>query len=268
MADDQAAFDTAAPDYDRSFTDTWSGRAMRAQVHHHLEEVFQEGHAVLDLGCGTGEDAVWLARRGVQVTAVDASSAMLAVAADKAAAASVGDRVVLAQADLAHRRAPFQRGEDAVGFDGALANFGVLNCIEDRQALAATLAASLRPGGTLVVVVMGPFCMSEMAWYLLHGNPRAATRRWRQGAPARVGPGASVPTWYPGPGRLRKEFSPWFVLRHRAGIGALHPAAASGGWSSRRPRAAAVLVGAERLLGSVPWSAWIADHHLAVLERR
>jgi ubiquinone/menaquinone biosynthesis C-methylase UbiE len=268
MGDGEAAFGAAATDYDRSFTDSWSGRVMRAQVHSHLEEAFRDCDTILDLGCGTGEDAVWLARRGVQVTAVDASAEMLTVAAGKAAAVGVEDRVDFIQADLGHLRTAFRRGGDGGEFDGALANFGVLNCVEDRRALAAALAASLRPGGILVVVVMGPFCMSEVAWYLLHGNVRAATRRWRQGEPARVGPGATVPVWYPGPRRLQNEFASWFALRRRAGIGAILPSVAPSAWPGRWPSAAAVIEGAERRVGAAPWSAWFADHHLADLERR
>jgi SAM-dependent methyltransferase len=56
------------------------------------------GHA-LDVGCGEGGDALWLARRGWRVTAVDISR----VALDRAAAAGaeMADRIAWARADLA-----------------------------------------------------------------------------------------------------------------------------------------------------------------------
>lgn len=268
MGEGGAAFDAVAGDYDRSFTNSWPGRIMRDQVHRHLADVFEPGAEVLDLGCGTGEDAIWLAQHGVHVTGVDASAAMLAVASRKAVVASVEDRITLTQADLTCGSWRFARGGSAPKFDGALANFGVLNCVEDRRALAAELAASLRPGAPLVVVVMGPFCLSEVALHLLRGDVRTAARRWRPGAPARVGSDASVPVWYPTPGRLRAEFGPWFALRRRAGIGAILPPGTSNRWQTSRPRVAEALVAAEHRVASAPWSAWIADHHLAVLERR
>lgn len=54
----------------------------------------------LDLGCGEGADAIWLARRGWQVTAVDVSPVALARAADHGRAAGVAGRITWAQHDL------------------------------------------------------------------------------------------------------------------------------------------------------------------------
>src|SRR5579859_2124351 len=51
----------------------------RAFIHHWL------GRNVLDLGCGTGEVACWLAEQGYRTIALDSSAAMLAVGAAKAA---------------------------------------------------------------------------------------------------------------------------------------------------------------------------------------
>ena len=56
--------------------------------------------SALDLGCGEGGDAVWLATRGWRVTAVDVSETALERTAGHAAEAGVGDRVDLAKHDL------------------------------------------------------------------------------------------------------------------------------------------------------------------------
>jgi len=55
----------------------------------------------LELGCGEGGDAVWLAGRGWWVTAVDVSATALKRAATRAAAAGVADRVDVQRHDLA-----------------------------------------------------------------------------------------------------------------------------------------------------------------------
>lgn len=96
-----AAFDPWAPGYDAEFTESVTGRALRATVWHHLGGLFQPGQRVLELGCGTGEDAVWLACRGVEVHATDASPAMLEVAGRKAVASGVADRISFAPLNLA-----------------------------------------------------------------------------------------------------------------------------------------------------------------------
>lgn len=54
----------------------------------------------LDLGCGEGSDAIWLAGRGWQVTAVDISATVLARAGARAEAAGVGSRIDWQQHDL------------------------------------------------------------------------------------------------------------------------------------------------------------------------
>jgi SAM-dependent methyltransferase len=54
----------------------------------------------LDAGCGAGAEAIWLAARGWQVTAVDIATAALDRAADRAAASGVAGRVQWVQADL------------------------------------------------------------------------------------------------------------------------------------------------------------------------
>jgi hypothetical protein len=56
---------------------------------------------------------------------------------------------------------------------------------------------------------MGPFCPWEIGWYLLHGQPRVALRRFGRSAPARIGD-TTIPVYYPSAGRLRRDFAPWF----------------------------------------------------------
>jgi SAM-dependent methyltransferase len=200
-----AAFDLAAPSYDSDFAHTRLGVELRARVWRRLEALFAPGRHVLELACGTGEDARHLARRGVRVLATDQSAAMLDAARAKTAGLPVIcaalDLLTLANAESIARAAPF---------DGAFSNFGGLNVLADHTALARWLAPLLPAGAPLVMVLMGRWCAWEIAWHLAHGQPRRAMRRLRPGgAVARVG-GASVQVHYPATAELRAAYGPYF----------------------------------------------------------
>jgi SAM-dependent methyltransferase len=224
-----APFDAVAEQYDTDFTSLPAARELRQRVWRHLAG-FTPGQRVLELGCGTGEDALWLAARGVSVLATDVSEGMLAQARRKAAG---------------HPLISFER-QDATAlslhgtFDGAYANFGVLNCVRDLGELGQRLGNVLRPGALFVAVVMPPFCLWETIAFGLRGDFSRATRRWRP-TTARIG-GAAQPVWYPSAGRVRRELQPLFTQRHVEGLG--------------------------NRLSHIPMSHWLADHYVIVLERR
>ncbi|MBI3733878.1 MAG: class I SAM-dependent methyltransferase [Chloroflexi bacterium] len=216
-------------------------RLMRQAVWARMDANFRAGMRVLELGCGTGEDALYLARRGAQVTATDASPRMLTVTAGKAAEAGVGGLVqtqVLDMNDLPPT--PYSSGRvselhaakaqdpplpptpHSALFDGILSNFGALNCVRDLPRLMEHLAAWTKPGARVLLVVMGPFCPWEMVWHLLHGQPRLAFRRMARHATA-GGALRGVSLTYPSPGHLVRLCAPEFAHRRTAGLGVLLP---------------------------------------------
>lgn len=97
--------------------------------------------AVLDVGCGEGSDAVWLAEHGWHVTAVDISE----VALDRGRAADTRHRVNWVQADVLSWQPPTE------AFDLVATHFLHMPPA-DRDATFSRLARAVRPGGTLLVV--------------------------------------------------------------------------------------------------------------------
>ena len=167
-------FDALASGYDASFSDTELGRRYRNAVWRRFPDCFPAGSRVLELNCGTGTDAVELARRGVTVLATDIAPAMVELTAAKAAANGVADRVttrVLDVVDLGELIGVAPR------FNGTLSNFGGLNCVADLGAVAGNLAQLLLPGARALVCLMGPHVPGEWLWFLAHGQPGKAARR-------------------------------------------------------------------------------------------
>jgi SAM-dependent methyltransferase len=126
----------------RSRTAVWSGDP-NAQL---VDEVsgLSPGSA-LDVGCGEGADAIWLAQRGWRVTAADISS----VALERARAAEVSDevarRIDWLHTDLLAWALP------AKSYDLVSAHFMQLPP-EPRDVMFRKLAASVKPWGTLLIV--------------------------------------------------------------------------------------------------------------------
>jgi ubiquinone/menaquinone biosynthesis C-methylase UbiE len=258
------AFDALAAAYDAEFTETALGRLLRARVWRLLEELFPAGSHVLELGCGTGEDALALARKGVSVVATDSSSAMLARARSKAAAVATPGKVGFAQLSwqtLVAGGISFGQGL----FDGAFTNFGGLNTTDNWRGVARSLSVLIRPGGALLVVPMGPRCPWETAWYLLHMQPATAVRRWRQPALAQIGE-ARIPIWYPSARALRHAFQPWFEPVQLQSLGLLLPPSYLGHLVARWPRLFQDLARVEKRVA--PWTRDWGDHYIAVFARR
>jgi len=252
-------FDSMAADYDRSFTASSIGQRMRAAVWRRLDAAFRPGDRVLELNCGTGEDAVHLAGRGVRVFATDSSLEMLAMTRAKLARAGLTGLVEVARMpieDLAKQTLP-------ASFDGVLSNFGGLNCVTDLPGVASGLAAVMRPGARALLCVMGPMVPWEWGWYLAHGQPRTAMRRLRrEGSPWR-----GLTVRYPSIGRMRRAFAPHFVQRRVSAIGALVPPTFAEPWAGRHPRLLAALDRVERRAEAAWPLPWLADHVLIELER-
>jgi SAM-dependent methyltransferase len=256
-------FDSTATAYDDTFTHRRLGVWLRGMVRAYVP--FQAKQRVLELGCGTGEDALWLAERGVHITATDASAEMLDAAREKVGAAGLGDTVTLAHFDMnrPHDTPP----EISADYDGVLANFGALNCVENRPALAAFLAERVRHGGRVILVVMNPLCPWEIGWHLLHGKPRTAFRRLRGGEMAHTGGGQMIRVWYPSPGRLRREFAPAFRHVRTVGIGALLPPSYLDHLVERWPGTFARLARLDRRSGRYFPLTHLNDHYLAEFVR-
>ena len=251
-----AAFDTLAARYDELWTGSLTGSLQRDAVWRTLDGLFHPGELVADLGCGTGEDALWLARAGVRVWACDAAPLMLRIAARRAREQSLDGLICCASADLARAALPGP-------LDGAISNFGALNTLPGLRPVARALAASVRPGGRVALCVMGRFCLWETAWYAFRGQLSKALRRLRGSAPASFG----IQVYYHSARAVAAAMAPHFRLVARRGIGVFVPPSYLEPLARRAPRLSAALGALDRLTAAWPLLRSLGDHELLVFAR-
>lgn len=269
--DTARAFDAVASHYDAAYGPqgnavmTW----MRGESLELLKATFPHGSSLLEIGCGTGEEAVALARAGRSVLATDISPKMAAIAQAKAQAAGLGDRVTA----LATSAGGVGSLQPTSPFDGAYASFGALNCEPHLERLGAALTRLIRPGGAFVCSVMGRYCPFEMAWFLLHGRLRLAFRRldpsWQSASVA--GPEsvvAHVVTRYLTVKDLKRALSSTFAVEQTRSLPLLLPPPYLDGVFQKYRGLFDVLEPVERHLSRRwPWRL-LGDHIALVLRRR
>ncbi len=260
-----APFDAIAERYDETFTFSSIGRVQRNAVWRQAKACFHAGHRILEIGCGTGIDACFLATRGIRVVASDSSSQMVARTERRAQENRV-QKLVLPVALRAEQINALQTSEL---FDGAFSNFGALNCIEDIRKFAVDLSRLLKPGATALLCWIGPCCLWEMVWYLSHCKTEKAFRRFkRNGVTASLNGGPRFFVHYPTIRQLAHAFGNHFRLRKVRGIGIAVPPSYMEPWAIRHPRLLRISEKADLFFSALPGYRMLADHVLLDFERK
>lgn len=258
------AFDAVAQRFDARYGEWKSVSAQRRAVRDKLSRMFPRGSRLLEVGGGTGEDALWLTQHGREVLLTDVSPSMVRIAAEKLLPAGAPEPLVYGAERLdllADRRA----ASGAAPFDGAFSNFAGLNCVTDLRPVAHGLARLVHPGGQVALVIFGTLAVGEWVVQLSKGSAKHAFRRFDHGdVHARLG-GQDFTVRYHRASDVQQAFAPWFNLVSRTGIGVFVPPSAAEPSISRYPRIVDTLERLDRLVAR-PLAA-LGDHVLYQLAR-
>lgn len=253
------AFDRHADTYDDRFSNCALGESIRNDVWTIADRVFTSSRRLLDLGSGTGEDAIHFAGHGVEVTGVDISDEMQNRLEAKALACGVSGNIHYVRAEMSHF--------DPAGaeFDGIISNFGAVNCVADLGWLTTLCRQSLKPGSPIVLITMGVLYPLESLTLLLTGQLGSVFRRLKSPCMVSV-EGVSIPVYYHSLGKMRRMLGRQFHLEQVAGLRAFLPVP---GWEHLNRSKVMPLFGPlDRLWCRSRWTASYADHFVSVWRYR
>jgi ubiquinone/menaquinone biosynthesis C-methylase UbiE len=258
-----AAFDAIASRYDDMFSAAANPliAMMRARVFRAVDRHLDVASTVLELGCGTGEDALTLVERGHRVVACDPAPSMIETAL---AAAGRPDAVefVLGSIEEVADRWP-ARGQ---AVDGVFSNFAPLNCEPSLAPLRLLLERALRRGGRFIAVVLPRVCPLEVALFMARAEPRAALRRFRREAIADV-EGRRFAMKYYGASDFDRALGAGFRRVETRSLGLVLPPLGFGNAFARVPGLLPALAAVEDRVSALPGLRRMGDHLLLVYER-
>jgi SAM-dependent methyltransferase len=251
LLDTRDAFDSVAADYDGPRGNNELIQDMRSEMWRWLAATFAPGERLIDLGCGTGLDAVHLAGLGYKITATDWSPLMVERTADRAATQQLTEHVRAINLG-AHE---LERLDEPGAYGGAYSNLGPLNCVPDLR-------------GGLVFTVIGRYCPWEIAHYLRRWRwARAKVRFARQVVPVGMN-NHTIWTRYYTPREFYSAFKEHFTLEHHRGLCVFAPPPYLTWVREKYPRLHAWLWSLDRKVSGWPLIRAMGDHFLIVMRKR
>jgi hypothetical protein len=145
-------------------------------------------------------------------------------------------------------------------FDGAISNFGALNCVSTLVPVAASFAQSVRSGGYLAICLLNKVCAWEIFHFLTERKPRKAFRRMRRELEASFG----ARVFYPSHSTVISAFHHQFRLLKTVGIGLSVPPSYINTVSDEQIERFAEF---DRHFAHKPLLRSLSDHRLYIFER-
>lgn len=245
------AFSMAAENYDRFGEDHPHHARMRDKVYDSLMRAVPAGARILELNSGSGTDAVYLAQRGYHIHATDIAPGMLQRLEQKIEQRRLEDHVTVQQCS-------FLSLEYIEGgpYDAVFSDLGGLNCAPDLAPIVEKLPLVLRPGGTLIWVVMPPICLWELLM-VLAGQFRYAFRRLSPGGTIAHLEGNYFPVYYYTPEKVVRALGPQFKIASISGLSVITPTAESKNLAKHHRTLYGALAWLDdRLSPHWPWRGW------------
>jgi ubiquinone/menaquinone biosynthesis C-methylase UbiE len=253
-----AAFNKQSGLFDELYAANPIIQYKRNRVRKTLLKLLKPGSKILELNAGTGEDAVFLAEKGLFVHATDISPGMQMQLKEKVNLLKLDEFVSFEICSFTALDDLQNKGP----FDCIFSNFAGLNCTGELKKVLQSFDTVLKPGGIVILVILPQFCLWETL-LLFKGKFRTATRRFfgSGGRDAQI-EGISFTCWYYAPRFIKKTLGEKFKFRGLEGLCTIVPPSYIENFADKNPSLFKFLCMAEnRLKTKWPWK-YIGDYYI------
>ncbi len=260
----KADFDHIAKNYDTDFTHSEIGKRQRNVVYKYLEELPNQQH-ILELNCGTGEDAIWFAKKINTVLATDISKEMIHVAKEKSKEIK---NLKFQQLDVNNLKSNSENLVQKSKFDLIFSNFGGLNCLnkQELQDFFRTASKLLHKNGKLILVIMPKNTLWENIYFIVKGQFKKAFRRNAKTALTVNVAGNKVQTWYFNPKQIKSLSKVNFKVVQTKPIGFFLPPSYLECYFKNHKRFLTILGTLEKTIGRFGFLSRYSDHYMIELQ--
>ena len=244
------------------FDDLYSGDTIiqykRRRVREHILKFLQPHSRILELNSGTGDDAIFLAKRGHKIHATDISALMQNLLAEKAKLYNVQKSISCELRSFTD----LENLSDKGPYDMIFSNFAGLNCTNELDKVLLSLNSLLKPGGIVTMVILPKFSLWEFL-LLFKGKFKTAFRRFsgEKGSKAHI-EGEYFRCWYYNPSFIKKHLRNSFTMIGIEGLCSIVPPSYLHGFAEKYPSFFRRLVEhEEKLKTRWPWKV-IGDYYI------
>lgn len=256
----QQAFDTYASTYDAHFTHSSIGIMQRKRVYYFLKKYLSNKEAILELNCGTGEDARYFLENTHSYFGTDISEGMIEVAKEKNKNFTQNFITLnclqveeLPQSD----------------FTLVFSNFGGLNCLSKNElsALSKSLTNKTSNNALLAFVIMGNNCIWENFYFKKIKSKLYKRRQTKDGVLAKID-NQEFKTYYYSPSEIEELFKDEFEFLDAKPIGLFIPPSYLNYFFKARLFLLSCLYFLEKLFANFSFQSNQADHYIIFLRKK
>ncbi len=241
------AFDSASEEYDFTISHNYINTWIRKRSISELLSVVKPDDTLVEIGCGTGAEAIEVSKYVSRIIATDISERMIEILRKKIQAKNLLGKII----PLQTRAADIRKASDVVEgskIEAAYSFNGALNCEPDLDQFVEGLSRVLAPGGYFVCSVRNSFCLGEALSHAAVLQFDRMTPRKKQPVMVSVG-GMDIPAFYYPPAAFAEFFAARFTLRKIIGLPAFLPPAYLSDYYVKFKNVASVLEKFELVLG-------------------